>query len=248
MASRRRCDGFRQSQVQATRIKFSSSPRKCPLPHPSRPPLLFHARPRQQLGKVGRGGERNLFPSVRLRYDYRRCTLRERDASNVMRHPFHLFPFTVKRSSVYFEGYFYYNWNISDRSEDDFFLCLANLYGNRGKVVSFELESTRTTRERVSMHLATASSSKSAIDGLHPLETVELSLLLTNVNYNVYARVCDEQKQSIFDNSAFTVGAGFPWTRRRRKAERRADFWWHKPDWPTAEITPAFPATRIQPA
>lgn len=141
MASRRRCDGFRQSQVQATRIKFSSSPRKCPLPHPSRPPLLFHARPRQQLGKVGRGGERNLFPSVRLRYDYRRCTLRERDASNVMRHPFHLFPFTVKRSSVYFEGYFYYNWNISDRSEDDFFLCLANLYGSRGKIVPFELES-----------------------------------------------------------------------------------------------------------
>lgn len=83
-----------------------------------------------------------------------------------------------------------------------------------------------TTRERVSMHLATASSSKSAVDSLsHPLETVELSLLLTNVNYNVYARVCDEQKQSIFDNSAFTVGAGFPWTRRRRKAERRADFW-----------------------
>lgn len=49
-----------------------SSSRVLPVNVPSRPPLLFHARPRQQLGKVGRGGERNLFPSVRLRYDYRR--------------------------------------------------------------------------------------------------------------------------------------------------------------------------------
>lgn len=132
------------------------------------------------------------FRSIALRYDYRWCTLWERDASNVMHHPypFHLFPSSWKIRGIVKILFISENvllfehrqrlFAISNRLEDDRFVSRIRMeIGEKEKLERMKLGCTlrsvsnqSRTRERVSMHLATA---RRAANGqlVHPLETVK---------------------------------------------------------------------------
>lgn len=134
------------------------------VPSPLAPAPLFHARPRQLVGRAGgeRGRQKRReklipFRSIASRYDYRWCALWERDASNVMHPPIasiffhHGEKLEESNRSRLSRRIFYYNSNISNRLEDDFF-CLANPYGNgwEEKLERFvPFESSRVAGTRV---------------------------------------------------------------------------------------------------
>lgn len=61
----------------------------------------------------------------------------------------------------------------------------------------------------------------------------------------IFTSLFESSFASICDNTVFTTGAEFPWRRRKLRVGRQVSSWWHKPDWATAEITPAYPVTQI---
>lgn len=124
MASRKRCGGFRQSQVHATRIKFSSSPRNvppCTPEHPRAPPRYFRAP-----------GSRSV-PFDCLRYDYcrtphRRCIERMYRKfpapRSSLRDRLSMVPVSVRTRSFLY-GYAYLSHEISNRGTDEHVNTLA---------------------------------------------------------------------------------------------------------------------------